>query len=367
MRTDLFDFELPEERIALYPAEPRDAARMLVVEPQAGDGAETLGDCGVREIVDYLRPGDILVLNDTRVVPAALEGLRWRGESAARVHINLVKQLDEQSWRAFARPGKRLSVGDVIQFGENGRVCSLGELSARVIGKTGDGQVELVFSLSGDFLSDALGELGEMPLPPYIEARRAAGAGDRETYQTIYARRDGAVAAPTAGFHFTPELFAALDEKGVERAFVTLHVGAGTFLPVKADDTSEHDMHSEWCTIDAETATRLNRARARGGRIVAVGTTSLRVLESAAGADGEIRPFEGETDIFITPGYRFKAVDVLVTNFHLPRSTLVMLVAAFCGLETIKAAYRHAIAGGYRFYSYGDACLLFRRGDAGAA
>jgi S-adenosylmethionine:tRNA ribosyltransferase-isomerase len=317
-------------------------------------------DAMVRDLPELLRPGDVLVLNDTRVIPAALEGVRTRDATSARVTFNLIKRIDDSRWRAYARPAKRLAVGDTIRFGAEGRVCLAGTLDGRIVGKGEGGEVEVQFSLSGAYLDEAIGALGDMPLPPYIALRRPATTADRDSYQTIYGRRDGAVAAPTAGLHFTPELFERLAERGVQHRFVTLHVGAGTFLPVKAEDTADHIMHSEWADIDAETADDLNHARARGGRIVAVGTTSLRVLESAAEPDGRIAPFNGETSIFITPGYEFRAVDVLMTNFHLSRSTLFMLVSAFSGLETMKRAYVHAIEEGYRFYSYGDACLLFR-------
>ncbi|MGE3709540.1 MAG: tRNA preQ1(34) S-adenosylmethionine ribosyltransferase-isomerase QueA [Hyphomicrobiaceae bacterium] len=354
MRTDLFDFDLPEHLIALRPADPRDSARMLVV-------GDDLRDCTVRDLVMILRPGDALVVNDTRVIPAALRGVRLREDARAAIDFNLIKRIGPSQWRAFARPAKRLKTGDIVQFSEPGRVCFAGELEATVTEKGEAGEVELAFSLSGSFLDDAIAERGTVPLPPYIALKREPDETDRASYQTIYAEKEGAVAAPTAGLHFTPEVMQRLHERGVACHTVTLHVGAGTFLPVKADDTTEHKMHAEWCELSAETAVALNDARANGGRIVAVGTTSLRVLESAA-ADGDIiRPFTGETSIFITPGYRFKAVDVLLTNFHLPRSTLFMLVSAFSGLDTMKAAYAHAIAEGYRFYSYGDACLLLRK------
>jgi S-adenosylmethionine:tRNA ribosyltransferase-isomerase len=311
-----------------------------------------LEDRIVRDLPELLRPGDALVFNDTRVIPAALEGERIRDEACARVSINLIKRIDESLWRAFARPAKRLAVGDLIRFGKEARVCLLGSLEATVAAKGEAGEVELSFNLHG-------GILGEAPLPPYIALKRPVDERDRADYQTVYARVEGAVAAPTAGLHFTPELFARLDARGIERHFVTLHVGAGTFLPMKAEDTADHRMHSEWGEVSAETAAALNRVRQRGGRIVAVGTTSLRLLESVADESGAIRPFQGETDIFITPGYRFRAVDLLMANFHLPRSTLFMLVAAFSGLDTMKHAYAHALERGYRFYSYGDACLLF--------
>jgi S-adenosylmethionine:tRNA ribosyltransferase-isomerase len=359
MRVDLFDFELPEERIALRPASPRDSARLLVVRPEA---EPRFGDRLVRDLPELLAPGDMLVFNDTKVIPARLFGLRARGEATARIEVLLHKREGAERWRAFARPAKRLAVGDRIRFGESAEstACELVRLDAEVEEKGEGGEVLLRFSFAGAFLDEAVERLGEMPLPPYIAGRRAADERDRADYQTLYAREEGAVAAPTAGLHFTDELFRRLDERGIRRAFVTLHVGPGTFLPVKAEDTTEHRMHAEFGVVSSETAAVLNEARASGGRIVAVGTTSLRLLESAAREEGTIAPFAGETDIFITPGFSFRAVDVLMTNFHLPRSTLFMLVSAFSGLETMKAAYAHAIAAGYRFYSYGDACLLFR-------
>ena len=360
VRTDLFDFELPDDLIALEPVAPRDGARMLVVDAAAPPFADRI----VRDLPGLLRAGDVLVLNDTRVLPAALEGVRLRGSNRARVAFNLTKRIDDSRWRAFARPAKRLAAGDRVTFGDAGRsagrVCLAGTLDAQVEERGDTGEVTLRFDLAGAYLDEAIAAVGEMPLPPYIALKRPPRASDRDSYQTIYAVRDGAVAAPSAGLHFTPELFARLDAAGIGRAFVTLHVGAGTFLPVKADDTADHAMHSEWAEIDAATADRLNAARAAGHRVVAVGTTSLRVLESAASPDGVIQPFRGETDIFITPGYSFRAVDALLTNFHLARSTLFMLVSAFAGRERMHAAYAHAIASGYRFYSYGDACLLMR-------
>jgi len=357
MRTDLFDFDLPDECIALTPAVPRDAARLLVVRP-VPRAAPEFPPRIVRDLPHLLRPGDALVFNDTRVIRAALYGERLRGESRAQIFFNLHKRVDESRWRAFARPAKRLSVGDRIRFGNEGRVCLLGNLDATVADTGEAGEVELSFSLHGAYLDEAIEALGDPPLPPYIAGKRAVEPEDAERYQTVYARREGAVAAPTAGLHFTPELLAALDARGVSRHFVTLHVGAGTFLPVKADDTAEHRMHAEWGEVSADTAAALNAVRVVGGRIVAIGTTSLRLLETAITDDGTIRPFAGETALFITPGYRFRAVDLLMTNLHLPRSTLFMLVAAFCGLDTMRAAYAHAVAAGYRFYSYGDACLL---------
>lgn len=366
MRTDLFDFELPDSAIALYPAEPRDSARLLVVHPVKGGCARDdadLEDKTVRDLPSLLQPGDALVFNDTKVIPAALAGVRERGETRAKVDFNLTKRINDNSWLAFARPAKRLEAGDRVRFGHGEDVCLQGALDATISAKGEAGEVELAFDLSGAILDEAIAAIGAMPLPPYIALKRAPDARDRETYQTVYARIDGAVAAPTAGLHFTPELFAALDARGVSRHFVTLHVGAGTFLPVKADDTDGHKMHSEWGEVSSETAIALNEVRAKGGRIVAVGTTSLRLLESAARDDGVIEPWSGETAIFITPGYRFKAIDVLMTNFHLPRSTLFMLVSAFSGLGTMRAAYGHAIRSGYRFYSYGDSSLLFPSGQ----
>ena len=357
MRTDLFDFEMPDSAIALHPASPRDAARLLEVRPGA---ASVLADRVVRDLAELLRPGDAMVLNDTRVIAAALDGRRLRGANEARVSFNLIKQIDGSRWRAFARPAKRLEPGDTVRFGDEGRVCLAGRLEATVVAKGEAGEVELSFNLDGAYLDAAIAEQGQVPLPPYIALKRQPDASDRAAYQTIYAAREGAVAAPTAGLHFTDALFARLDAAGVTRHFVTLHVGAGTFLPVKADATAGHRMHAEWGEISAATADALTATRARGGRIVAVGTTSLRVLESAADAVGRIPAWSGETEIFITPGYRFRAVDLLLTNFHLPRSTLFMLVSAFSGLDTMQAAYAHAITSGYRFYSYGDACLLHR-------
>jgi S-adenosylmethionine:tRNA ribosyltransferase-isomerase len=355
MRVDLFDFDLPEERIALRPAAPRDSARMLRV-----DSGGTLGDFVVRDLVDLLNPGDALVFNDTRVIPAQLEGIRQRDGNETKVSATLHMRTGADRWKAFVRPGKRIKSGDRLIFGGGGNVCLAGELDATAGARGEGGEIELIFDLSGPALDEAIMAAGHIPLPPYIASKRGEDARDRQDYQTIYAREDGAVAAPTAGLHFTPDLFERLQSRGIERHFVTLHVGAGTFLPVKADDTSEHRMHAEIGHVSAETAAALNAVHARGGRIVSVGTTSLRLLESAANADGVIHSWSGPTDIFITPGYRFRAVDVLMTNFHLPRSTLFMLVSAFCGLETMRQAYRHAIEAGYRFYSYGDASLLFR-------
>lgn len=351
-----FDFHLPEDRIALRPASPRDAARLLLVEPD-----RPLADLAVRDLPNLLRPGDILVLNDTRVIPARLKGVRRRGDSRIRVEATLHRRLSPHAWTAFMRPGKKLAVGDRITFGEtDDRACLLGALDATVKAKGEGGELTLGFDLSGPDLDAAIAERGVMPLPPYIAAKRGEDAQDRADYQTVYAEEDGSVAAPTAGLHFTPELFRRLAEAGVETAFVTLHVGAGTFLPVKTEELSEHRMHAEWGEVDQATAERLNAAHAAGGRIVCVGTTSLRLLESATGEDGVVRPFNGETAIFITPGYRFRAADGLMTNFHLPKSTLFMLVSAFAGFAAMRAAYAHAIETGYRFYSYGDTSLLWR-------
>lgn len=354
MRTDVFDFDLPDDRIALHPAAPRDAARMLVVDPATG-----LTDAGVKDLPSWLRPGDALVFNDTRVIPAALEGERVRGDLRAHVAFNLTKRIDDSTWAAFARPAKRLQVGDRVHLGGTSELCFAAALDATVKAKGEAGEVELAFDFAGPTLDAAIAAQGQMPLPPYIALKRGAEDGDRESYQTIYARHEGAVAAPTAGLHFTPGLMETLAEHGVSQHYVTLHVGAGTFLPVKAEDTAEHKMHAEWGEVSPETVDALAAVRARGGRIVAVGTTSLRLLESAA-ADGTLKPFKADTAIFITPGYRFRVVDLLLTNFHLPRSTLFMLVSAFAGLETMQRAYAHAIATGYRFYSYGDASLLMR-------
>jgi S-adenosylmethionine:tRNA ribosyltransferase-isomerase len=355
MRTDLFDFELPQERIALRPVTPRDAARLLVVRP-----GEALDDRIVRDLPNLLRSGDQLVVNDTRVLPVQLAGRRLGREPEPKIEATLIKRIDGSRWQALAKPAKRLREGDVVRFGAEGRVCLLGQLDATVEAKGDAGEVTLAFTFHGPVLDQAIHDVGLMPLPPYIAARRAADDQDVADYQTMFAREEGAVAAPTAGLHFTDDLLAALATAGIGLHRLTLHVGAGTFLPVKSDDISGHKMHAEWGTLSDATAAALNEARARGGRIVAVGTTSLRLLESAAGEDGRLQKFAGETSIFITPGYRFRAVDALMTNFHLPRSTLFMLVAAFSGLDTMKAAYAHAIASNYRFYSYGDACLLFR-------
>ncbi len=348
-----FDFELPEGRIALAPARPRDAGRLLHV------GASGFADRVVRDLPSLLRPGDLLVLNDTKVIPAQLKGMRparMEGGGAGPVEIDatLHKRLsperpDGARWRAFVRPAKRLKEGDAVDFGEG--------LSA-IVEKRDEAEATLRFNVSGAAFDAALARAGAPPLPPYIARKRAPREEDAGDYQTVYAEEPGSVAAPTAGLHFTDDLFAALDARGVSRETVTLHVGAGTFLPVAVEDTRQHVMHAEWGEITEAQAERINAAREVGGRIVAVGTTALRLLESAADEEGRIRPFARETDIFITPGYRFRAVDLLMTNFHLPRSTLFMLVCAFAGTARMKAAYKRAIDAGYRFYSFGDACLL---------
>lgn len=359
MRTDLFDFELPAASIALRPANPRDSARMMVVQPGAA-----LQDQLVSDLPQWLQPGDQLVVNDTKVIAAQLSGRRIGRKTEPRIEATLIKRLDGSRWQALVKPAKKLAEGDRVRFGNEGRVCLLGHLDAEVEHKGEAGEITLAFAFHGPTLDQAIADLGATPLPPYIASKRAPDERDAADYQTMFAARDGAVAAPTAGLHFTTALQAALEARGVAIHRVTLHVGAGTFLPVKVDDTADHRMHPEWGTISRTTADSLNAARSQGGRIVAVGTTSLRLLESAAAADGSIAPFAGETSIFITPGYRFRAVDLLLTNFHLPGSTLFMLVSAFSGLDTMKQAYAQAIAGGYRFYSYGDACLLFREHSA---
>jgi S-adenosylmethionine:tRNA ribosyltransferase-isomerase len=355
MRTDLFDFELPAASIALRPASPRDSARMLIVQSD-GD----LRDRRVADLPLWLEPGDQLVVNDTKVISAQLKGRRIGRETEPKIEATLIKRLDGSRWQALVKPAKKLSQGDVVRFGNEGRVCLLGHLDAQVEHKGDDGEITLSFSFHGPALDSAITDLGSPPLPPYIASKRAPDERDAADYQTMFAANEGAVAAPTAGLHFTPMLETALRKRGIGIHKVTLHVGAGTFLPVKVADTAGHKMHAEWGSISRDTATTLNAARANGGRIVAVGTTSLRLLESAAAEDGTIEPFSGETAIFITPGYRFRGVDILLTNFHLPRSTLFMLVSAFSGLDAMKHAYAYAIDNGYRFYSYGDACLLFR-------
>lgn len=354
MRVDEFDFHLPEERIALRPASPRDAARMLVVRPGG------LADAGVLDLPSFLTAGDLMVFNDTRVIAAQLEGVRVRdGLEGPPVGCTLHMRTEPDAWKAFARGARKLRAGDIVRFS--------GDLSASVTEKGEGGEVTLSFDRRHADLDAAIALVGHIPLPPYIASRRADDARDRADYQTVYAREEGAVAAPTAGLHFTDRLFERLDAAGVNRAFVTLHVGAGTFLPVKAEDTEDHRMHAEIGHVSGETADLVNETRARGRRIVSVGTTSLRLLESAADEAGAMHAFAGATDIFITPGHWFKLVDVLMTNFHLPRSTLMMLVSAFAGLETMRQAYAHAIARQYRFYSYGDSSLLFRNDGHGRA
>ncbi len=340
MKVDLFDFELPVERIALRPARPRDAARMLIVRESG-----PFEDRGVRDLPQMLRAGDVLVFNDTRVIPAQLEGRRGDAKIGATLH----KRIDLRRWQAFVRNAKRLRPGDVAEFG--------GGVTAVAEERLADGSFVLFFE-GEEPVEVLLERAGRMPLPPYIAGKRDTDEQDRVDYQTMFAAEDGAVAAPTAALHFTPELIAALDAAGIGRETLTLHVGAGTFLPVKADDTADHAMHSEWGRVERDVADRLNAARKAGGRLIAVGTTSLRLLESATGDDGMIGEFSGDTDIFITPGYQFRAVDGLMTNFHLPKSTLVMLVSALMGRERMLSAYRHAIENKYRFYSYGDSSLL---------
>ncbi|HEY2758200.1 MAG TPA: tRNA preQ1(34) S-adenosylmethionine ribosyltransferase-isomerase QueA [Pseudolabrys sp.] len=357
MRTDLFDFDLPPDRIALRPASPRESARLMVVRP--GGGPE-LDDRTVGDLPELLQPGDCLVVNDSKVIAARLKGRRiGRGDAEPSIEATLIKRVDGSTWKAFILGAKKVQVGDTLRFGNEGKVCFLGQLDARVSHKDEGGEITLSFSFHGAVLDQAIAERGDMPLPPYIASKRATDAQDKTDYQTVFAHEEGSVAAPTAGLHFTPDLIVRLMRRGIHVRKVTLHVGPGTFLPVKAEDTSGHKMHSEFAVLPAEVADTLNGIRAEGGRIVAVGSTAMRTLESAAANNGMLNPFAGETDIFITPGYRSKAVDVMLTNFHLPRSTLFMLVSAFSGLETMQRAYAHAIADGYRFYSYGDACLLY--------
>lgn len=355
MRVDEFDFELPEELIALRPSQPRERARLLLSD------ANGLADKIVGDAPSLFRPGDLLVFNDTRVIRARLKGVRERDGSIVPVEATLHQRLEDNLWSAFMKPGKRLKVGDSIRFGApEDRACMLASLRAMVHAKGEDGEVALAFETGGPNLDLAIESVGQMPLPPYIAQRRGEDEADARDYQTVFAKRDGAVAAPTAALHFTEDLLARLDTAGVERVFVTLHVGAGTFLPVKAETTEEHKMHAEWREISVEAAARINAARAEGRRVVAIGTTALRTLESSSTEDGFVQPQTGSTQIFITPGYRFRVIDGLWTNFHLPRSTLFMLISAFAGVERARAAYAHAIAARYRFYSYGDACLFWR-------
>ena len=351
MRVDLFDFDLPDENIALRPVSPRDSAKLLVVNDQ-------LGDKIVRDLPDLLEEGDVVVFNNTKVIPTQLEGTRIRNGATANLSATLHTRLSPDRWLCFAKGAKKLKVGDRILFG-TGLACK--SLDCTVTEKRDDGSIELSFELSGSAFDDRLHQVGSMPLPPYIAGKRGADARDVDDYQTQYASESGAVAAPTAGLHFTPELIQAIEKKGVILKYVTLHVGPGTFLPMKVDDTKDHTMHSEWGIVTQEVADAINLAKSRGNRLVCVGTTSLRLIESAANEEGLVSYWEGDTDIFITPGYTFKAVDLLMTNFHLPKSTLFMLVSAFCGLETMKRAYDHAIEREYRFYSYGDSSLLYRR------
>lgn len=351
MKVDLFDFDLPESQIALRPVTPREAAKLLHVMPP-----DNFSDLTVADLPSLLAPGDALVFNDTKVIPARLEGERQRAGVSAHIGATLHLREGPDCWRAFVRPAKRLQTGDIIDFSRNGCV-----LKAEVKEKNEGGEVLLVFDKAGTLLDQVIATAGHMPLPPYIAARRPEDEQDSRDYQTVYARKEGAVAAPTAGLHFTPELLEKIKARGVEEYFLTLHVGAGTFLPVKVDDTENHKMHFEIGHIDQKTADALMAVKKRGGRIIAVGTTALRLLESAASPDGNLKAWSGATDIFITPGYQFRFVDRLMTNFHLPRSTLFMLVSAFSGLETMKAAYAHAIENGYRFYSYGDTSLLEKK------
>ena len=364
MKLSAFDFVIPDELIALRPLSPREEARLLAI---SATGKE-VGDHRVADLPDLLQAGDCLVVNDTRVIPARLAAVRRGRGQGGRIDVTLHKREGADLWRAFARPAKKLMSGDVLDFLIlSGEVMQgvIEPLSATVCEKREGGEIVLQFSAKAGELDLALMQYGTMPLPPYIAARRSEDQQDHNDYQTVFAKRQGAVAAPTAGLHFTPALIERLKAKGIGVATVTLHVGAGTFLPVKVEDISQHKMHAEWGEIDQPTADMLNQCRQAGGRIVAVGTTSLRVMESAVRPDGTFVPFAQDTSIFITPGYRFKAVDVLFSNFHLPRSTLFMLVSAFAGLERMQAAYQHAIAANYRFYSYGDACLLFRASDNG--
>jgi S-adenosylmethionine:tRNA ribosyltransferase-isomerase len=355
VRVDSFDFDLPQERIALRPALPRDSSRLLVVQSDGGLQSQSVSD-----LPDFFQSGDILVFNNTKVIPARLAGNRvGRAGTNPAIEVTLHQRESDDTWKAFAKPARKLVVGDRLRFGGGNDACFAGTMEASVVEKLDGGEIALKFDLSGAFLDEAINSAGIMPLPPYIASKRGVDARDLEDYQTIYSAHNGAVAAPTAGLHFTEELMSALAARGVECVFVTLHVGAGTFLPVKADDTTDHKMHGEWGEIANDVVDRLNAARAAGGRIVAVGTTSLRLLESAAEIDGTIKPYSGSTEIFITPGHAFRAIDLLLTNFHLPRSTLFMLVSAFSGLETMRRAYAYAIENSFRFYSYGDACLLY--------
>lgn len=372
MRVDDFNFELPTENIALRPVSPRDAARLLVVNPQAEEWLQSqqlegplltghlLADHHLRDLPDLLKSGDILVGNNTKVIPARLRGKRTgRGTTTPALEATLHQNISPASWKAFIKPGRKLRLGDNIDFSATGDDGEIISLNATMTNRGEGGEVDLEFDLSGPDLQEAIARLGEMPLPPYIASKRPCDERDLEDYQTMYAKHEGAVAAPTAGLHFTPKLMAELKQRGISIEYLTLHVGAGTFLPVKVADTDDHKMHSEIGILTPELATRLNTAKAQGRRIIAIGTTALRLLESATDESGKVSTFSGATDIFITPGYKFRCIDALLTNFHLPRSTLFMLVAAFSGLAEMRIAYAHAIGNGYRFYSYGDACLLF--------
>ncbi|MFM7084598.1 MAG: tRNA preQ1(34) S-adenosylmethionine ribosyltransferase-isomerase QueA [Hyphomicrobium sp.] len=355
MRTDLFDFFLPDERIALRPCTPRDSAKLLVVHPDNNDFIERY----VRDLPEFLTTGDTVVVNDTKVIPSSLAALRLRGDLSAKVDLNLIKNIDDKKWRAFARPLKRLKPGDVLRFYDQ-QTHSLSPLcEATIEKKLDDGEVEIIFNISDENLKGVLGQIGLMPLPPYISLKRPVDTSDFENYQTIFAKSYGAVASPTASLHFTSELISVLKSKGVSIEFITLHVGAGTFLPVKTEDTENHKIHSEWAQITKETAQNLNHTRKQGGRIIAIGTTVMRTLETSTDDNGIIKEWSGETSLFIKPGYKFKSTDILMTNFHLPKSTLFMLVSAFSGLQKMHSAYSFAIKNNYRFYSYGDACLLF--------
>ena len=350
MNLSEFDFDLPETAIALRPTRPRDSAKMLVVEPNKAPS-----DSIVKALPDFLRAGDVMVFNDTRTIPAALKAIRpprGPGSLAVATDVNLHKRAAPDAWEAFARPGKRLKAGDTLLFA--------GELQAKIEAKADDGILLLRFDRADLALDAAIARAGVLPLPPYIARKRKVDAADDQDYQTVYAREEGSVATPTAGLHFTEALLAAIDAKGVILTSVTLHVGAGTFLPVKVENIEDHVMHAEWCGMDDTTADILNKAKAEGRRIIAVGTTSLRTLESVVAPDGKFAPFFGDTRLFVTPGYQFRSADLLMTNFHLPKSTLIMLVSAFSGLDTMRQAYQYAIASGYRFYSYGDASLLYR-------
>ena len=356
MHLNDFDFQLPEDLIALKPLSQRDQSRLLHV----ADGGEFV-DRQFQDLLGLFQPGDVLVLNNSKVLPAALNGIRKREEFEARIAVNLHKRHSDHQWFAFAKPLKRLKPGDRVRFGSQNQSCLMGALDATVEEILQTGEVLLAFDVSGTVLDEQLNQFGSMPLPPYIASKRAPGEDDKVTYQTVYAKDDGSVAAPTAGLHFTNELLEGLRQKGVRVEFVTLHVGAGTFLPVKTDNVKDHKMHSEWGTVSQDCVEAVRAAHREGGKVTAVGTTSLRLLESAAQETGQLRPWQGETDIFITPGFDFNVVDRLITNFHLPKSTLFMLVSAFCGLDVMQRAYAHAIKRRYRFYSYGDACFLTKK------